>query len=64
MTFKCFQVRYVTAKVKIQVDQCNIFDFYPHMHKMGPWGPKYYIFGDRFFTQKCQNAQIPCIPPF
>ena len=31
----------------------------PHMHKMGPRGPKHCIFGDQFYSKKCQNAQIP-----
>ena len=24
----------------------NIIDINPHMHKLGPWGPTLYIFGD------------------
>ena len=36
----------------------------PHMHKMGPRGPKHCIFGDQFYWKKCQNAQIPWIPSF
>ena len=36
----------------------------PHMHKIGPRRPKHYIFGNQFYSKKCQEAQIPCIPPF
>ena len=35
------------------------------MHKMGPWGFKHYIYvyvKIPVLLEKCQKAQIPCIP--
>ena len=35
-----------------------------HMHKIGPRKPKYNIFGDQFYSENCQKAQIRYAPLF
>ena len=32
--------------------------FNPHTHKMGPWGPKQYIFGDYFCWQNVRKLRF------
>ena len=34
-------------------DICN-----PHMNKMGPWGPKHYIFGDHFCSKNTRKLRF------
>ena len=35
-----------------------------HMHKIGPRKRKYNIFGDQFYSENCQKAQIRYAPLF
>ena len=37
--------------------------FNPHIHKMGPWKTKYH-FWKPVLIEKCQKAQIACVPLF
>ena len=30
----------------------------PHMHKMGPRGPKHYIFGDQFYSKNARMLRF------
>ena len=32
--------------------------FNSHMHKMGPWGPRHYIFGDQFHSKKARMLRF------
>ena len=37
--------------------------FDPQIYKIGPWGTKYH-FWQPVLIEKCQKAQIPCVPLF
>ena len=30
----------------------------PHMHKVGPGGPKHYIFGDKFYSKNARKLRF------
>ena len=30
----------------------------PHMHKIGPWGPRYYFFGDQFYSKNARMLRF------
>ena len=32
--------------------------FNPHMHKLGPWGPTHYIFGDQFYSKNARKLRF------
>ena len=33
------------------------------MHKMGAWGPKYYIFGDQSYSRNVRKLRFLIFPP-
>ena len=37
---------------------CQIRSFNPHMHKMGPWVPKHYIFADHFYSKNATKLRF------
>lgn len=47
----------------IENERCDLKPINPYMHKMGPRGSNYYIFGDHFDPKIVRKAQVTCIPP-
>ena len=37
---------------------CKINALNPHLHKMGPQGPKHYIFGDHFYSKNARKLKF------
>ena len=38
--------------------ECWKNSFHSHMHKMGPWGPKQYIFGNHFCSKNARTLRF------